>query len=73
MGASLPPMAWKALPDGDPRKVRPPVVAMVFPANVRDAVARWDKYAKIDVELIEKTFSDYDAMIAYRDSLLHRH
>lgn len=67
------PAAWKALPDGDPRKERPPVVAMIFPANVRDALARWDKDAWIKVELIEKTFSDYDAMIAYRDSLLHRH
>ena len=45
------------------------MVAMVFPKNV----ARWDKDAWIKVELIEKTFSDYDAMIAYRDSLLHRH
>ena len=45
------------------------VAAMVFPTNV----ARWDKDALINVELIAETFSDYDAMIAYRDALLQRH
>lgn len=34
---------------------------------------RWDGDTRIDVELIAETFSDYDAMIAYRDSLLQRH
>ena len=45
------------------------MVAMVFSTNV----ARWDGDTRIDVELIAETFSDYDAMIAYRDAVLHRH
>lgn len=63
------PPAWKALPDGDPRKQEWDVVAMIFPKSVRESVKLWYKDARVDLSTI-RLFDDYEEMLKFRDSLL---
>ena len=61
---------WKALPDGDPRKIEPPVIAMVFPKKVKSSVKMWSEYRDISYLDIVREFDDYDEMLKFRDSFL---